>query len=209
MDYFIKILDVIIWPSTVIFFLLFFRREFSKIISRLSTLRYRDFEASFNTELKEAEQKAVKYLPERKEVERPETLKEKYSSEYEQLKRIADVSPRAAIIEAWRRIEVAAVEIAKSAGIEIQKGNPVFNIVRELTKNQIFSEGAYSLYDKLRQLRNKAAHADEIALESVDTDRYIDLALELEHALYQSEIALGVSKGTIHLDLKYNKNSND
>lgn len=91
------------------------------------------------------------------------------------MERIAEVSPRAAIIEAWRLIEDAAGRSGFVQGASIPRINAALFVnwfVRE-GKLAVDSEAAF---DALRDLRNQAAHAPEFSISSAEAQRYLRLA---------------------------------
>jgi hypothetical protein len=62
MKYFIEFVKALVWPITLIILGIMFKSEFKKIIDRLAHVKYRDFEAEFNQELKVAEAVVKKFL---------------------------------------------------------------------------------------------------------------------------------------------------
>ena len=86
----------------------------SNLATRLSSFKYKEFEARFDEELRQVKQVAGAVRTGK--IEAPKSSPE--PTEYEELLRIAEVSPRAAIAEAWRRVELAATEAARVAHID-------------------------------------------------------------------------------------------
>jgi hypothetical protein len=92
----IQFLTGIAWPVTIIWVAYLFKGELRGLLNRISHLRYKDVEVKL--ELDEAEAEA-------KTVEQTISFSLRSSSDIDsklvQLRRIAEVSPRAAIMEAW------------------------------------------------------------------------------------------------------------
>ncbi len=185
MDYLVQIIDSLAWPIIILIIILIFKSEFSKVVSQLSNLKYRDFEAKFGNQLQEAENKL-------KEIKKPESfdIPEEESkaditedNDYERLLRLAEISPRAAISEAWIQIESAAKTAASQAGLNVRKPESVINIVKAFIKNGIFDEMNLEAFDVLRSLRNNAIHTPDFYIPQDETEKYIDLALRLAFEL--------------------------
>jgi len=193
MDTVVKLVEILVWPVTVVVLICLFRRDLSGLLTRLASLKYKDVEAIFRDELPQAEAQA-EYVrigeTQAEPVALPQTI-------YEQLLRVADISPRAAIAEAWRYVEAAAVKAAQTAGLELPRALPVNHLVRQLVREGIFADNAVALFNRLRRLRNEAVHSSNFALDQDAAQRYIDLALRLEQELLHASNALGIARGTV------------
>jgi len=179
----VKILEVVAWPITIIIILLVFKKQLSRIILRLSKLRYKDVELEFSKDLEGAESIAKQLkLPKPAEVKRikaPPTV----TPVYDRLLQVAEISPRAAVTEAWMIIETATTEAAKAQGIKTIRAITGREVILELAKKARLEGGTIELYDYLRRMRNNAAHSLEFEISYEDVIRYIDLALSLAHRL--------------------------
>jgi len=153
----VKILEVVAWPITIIIILLVFKKQLSRIILRLSKLRYKDVER----------------------IKAPPTV----TPVYDRLLQVAEISPRAAVTEAWMIIETATTEAAKAQGIKTIRAITGREVILELAKKARLEGGTIELYDYLRRMRNNAAHSLEFEISYEDVIRYIDLALSLAHRL--------------------------
>ena len=200
MEYFVKIIEALAWPVTVFVLVIIFRGEVSKILDRITSLKYKDFEANFEKQLREAEQQAEHIRSERAPAELGTTdrLTSPQVTVHDQLLRIAEVSPRAAITEAWREVESAATNAAETAGLEAPRRMPINHLVRELIRERIFSDTALPLFDRLRRLRNEAAHAPEFIIDQGEVERYVDLALRLANDLFHAGNALALVRGRMN-----------
>lgn len=96
MELVVTLLVGIAWPAAIIWVAMLFRHELRSVLRRVSQLKYKDLEASFDEGLNKAEAKAAVVGP------APLALphKPELTSRLEQLRRIAEVSPRASILEA-------------------------------------------------------------------------------------------------------------
>lgn len=171
MEYFVEIIQAIAWPVSVIWLGYIFRSEVRQLLSRMSSLKYKDVEANFERDLAEAENNAknivVSTLP----------SSGQELSQKEQLFRIAEVSPRSAVVEAWTLIETAAIKNGLTSGSAIQRTNPKM-IVEYLTNSGKFSPESISLIEKLRRIRNQASHMPDFAISQNEAERYLELAVQ-------------------------------
>jgi hypothetical protein len=182
MELLVTLLVGIAWPVATLWLAYMFRGELRALLARISRLKYKDLEANFEKGLAEAEAKAIEIgrtapplaLP------RPEI-----SSRLEQLRRIADLSPRAAILEAWILVEDAAGRSGYAQGAAAPRVNvPLF--VENLVRERKLPEGSITLVDQMRRLRNQAAHLGDFELSQEDADRYLQLASQISESILKS-----------------------
>jgi hypothetical protein len=171
MEHFVEIVKALAWPVAAIWIGYIFRAEFRQLLGRVSSFKYKDVEASFEKSLVQAEQSA-------QNIEKPK-FEESDSeiSQKEQLLRIAEVSPRAAVVEAWTLIETAAMKNGLWVGSNIKRTNPKM-ILDHLESSGKFSTENLSLINQLRQIRNKASHLPDFAVTQAEAERYLDLAVK-------------------------------
>ena len=110
------------WPVTVVLLVLLFRAEIKKLMSRLSEHKYRDVAARFSAELDIAEENAAStdLLTAKRPKPKPESEKT-YGELSELVDRLASESPRAAALEAWRHLELAAETAAGKLGMKLRQ----------------------------------------------------------------------------------------
>lgn len=182
-DLVVRIFEAVAWPVTIFGIILIFRRQFAMAVLSLSKLRFRGLEVEFDKSLKDAEDKARGLrLASPEDIKGiPEALVP--TSAYERLLEVAVISPRAAVTEAWRTIEFCTMEAAKAHGIEVRGAIAGTRVIRKLVQREILEGGALGLYENLRKMRNKAAHAYEFEIDSEDAVRYVDLALSMANSL--------------------------
>jgi hypothetical protein len=147
-------------------------------------LKYKGFEVEFSKDLKDAESKAKELeLPTQAEVRSiPEPIIT--TSTYDRLSQVAEISPRAAVTEAWLIVESSTTEAARAQGIEIIRARTGREVISNLEQNTKLQKGTIELYDNLRRMRNNAAHSLEFEIDHKDAMRYIDIALSLAHRLH-------------------------
>lgn len=157
------------WPLATVLLVISFRQPLLNLIPKLGKLKYKDLELDFTKRLEDAAEEVPAALPApRAEVESP-------------LVSLAQQSPRAAILEAWLRVERALIEQARMRGLEIPK--PESRAVSMLIRSRALDGWQMSVLKDLRGLRNSAAHITEFEPSPVAAVNYIRLALELEESL--------------------------
>jgi hypothetical protein len=177
MDAFVDILRTIIWPLAIVWVSYIFRNELRGLLNRLSLFKYKDLEAKFEKELLEVEKEAkeAEKLLDRSLPHIADNEQEKI----EQLLRIAGISPRAAIMEAWREVECALNDVAKQEGIRVKGlvGNSLS--ADKLAQIRGIPRENTDIYTRLKYLRNQAAHVPDYVIEEREARRYVQLAIHL------------------------------
>ena len=94
--------------------------------------------------------------------------------------RLADISPRSAVLESFRAVESAAAKKAARIYPEIESRHARSPLqLQEMLKGEVLSKQEYYQFNQLRKLRNEAAHAEEFDIRGMPIEAYIDVALSL------------------------------
>lgn len=184
MDILVKLVEALAWPITILIIIFLFKKELAKIFTRLSSFKYKEFEAQFNLGLDTAEEKA-KELPieQRGDIKLTGSAEVVFDSKYARLREIAKLSPRSAISSAWFEVENVLYEINKES---LKYNAPSFKlsqVLNDLVKKELISNSANDIFRELRQLRNQSVHYPEFAINQDEAERYIDVALKLSGEL--------------------------
>lgn len=167
-----QIIQAIVWPITALTIVLLLREPLCRVIPLLEKLKYKDFELQFRQQL--------------------EMVKQEISLEKErgltdtdiQTIKLAEVSPRTAIQEAWRQIETAA---QKKMFELIPKEQRKKRWLKDAAHYLEFSGALIPMTAKaLRDiyfLRNRAAHSPEFALTTNDALEYISVARQIQRQI--------------------------
>ncbi len=148
------------------------------------SIKIGDVEATFDKELAQVEKRKQLYVV---TTYTPETIvsnKKKDQSEYDQITRIAEVSPRAAITEAWRKVENTIDQLSRNP--EDQENHRVVNreqIVRSLIQRKQLPNSFIEDYHTLRNLRNKAVHLADFSITQAEAERYVRIAFDIAEYL--------------------------
>jgi Domain of unknown function (DUF4145) len=163
-----SIVQSVAWPAAFVFAILIFRERLAELLPMLR-VKHKNWEVSFR--LEKAEKEAAE-LP--VPAPAPGTIPtEEEKSRFEQ---IADISPRAAILEKRREIEEAVSNLALRYGIVSEK-TPMLRVVRILRNEGIIDPHVSGFLDDLRVIGNSAAHAGpDTAFTKDDALRFGSLA---------------------------------
>lgn len=178
MEFVVTLLVGIAWPVAVVWVAYLFKDEIRALLHRMSQLKYKDVEAKFELGLAQAEAKAIAIdIPKPFAPPSPEV-----TSKLESLRRIADVSPGAAILEAWVLVEEAAGKSGFAQGAAQPRVNP-YLFVEELVRLGKLPAGSEGLLDQMRKLRNQAVHLPDFSISQDEADRYLELASKMSELI--------------------------
>jgi uncharacterized protein YutE (UPF0331/DUF86 family) len=96
--------------------------------------------------------------------------------EYDDLLRLADVSPRAAILEAWLRVESALAEMAIRMDVSTDTRRSPLNLIGMLERYGAIAPEVGSALRRLRNLSNVAVHTQDLDISKDTVVDYIDTA---------------------------------
>lgn len=168
----IGLLEALAWPVAVVIIAFLFRKELREAFRRLSRLKYRGLEADFGRELEKAEEEAESgVLPsvteERQLLEGP--------TDVSHFLDVAEVSPQAAVLVAWPEVEEAVWKASERIGLDIPQRTPPFRLMRFMVEKEAITPEMRGLYNRLRRLRNEAAHAQDFEISTDEAERYVQL----------------------------------
>jgi hypothetical protein len=216
------------WPLTLVFFALFFRHELRSLLSNLGGVVERvrrdrveiaigeKFKIQFSDEIKKVEEEVGRLLPPGSQgppspvpggndapspsmstiPDRPTPLPPNYY--LDRLYKLAELSPRASILEAWREVELGVEEVASYEGIlgattslavlaKVEYGTgltgpPLLTpalLARRLVDLQLIDTETFRIFEDLRQLRAQASHASDFQPTIESAREYARVAINL------------------------------
>jgi hypothetical protein len=169
------------WPFFSFLIILVLRKYIGHIFKSLESFKWKDAEFGFKKDLAEAESDAQNLKLSSTTNLKSFSLAPK--SLYEQAMSLAAISPRAAVVDTWRTVELTTMEVAKELNLEISGNIAGTNVIRKLV-NQFKLDGAVlGLYEKLRRIRAEAAHAPNFQVDYDESVKYVELALSLANRL--------------------------
>ncbi len=173
-----ELVNALAWPAAVLLIFAVLRAPLVRLIPLLERVKVKDFEFDFDRRLQEAAAE-VDALPTATTTLLPTATGDTA------LLRLAQSSPRAAILEAWIRLEAAASAAARQRNVTIRSS--LLRSPRELIQ---FLEGARvidarqaAVFHDLRGLRNSAAHASNFTPSVEEAREYVRIAARLEQSL--------------------------
>jgi len=159
----------IAWPGAVLIIVLMLRREVGELIGRVQEIPFRG--GSIKFAIKEVKHLADEaHLPEA-ESPAPEMSPPGPSGLLQHVRQIAEVSPSLAIIEAWRRLEGELTD--RVTGWK-GPGRPTgMRLTEQLIHEEVIDPNLAQIIDRLRLVRNRAAHAHGFEVSQSDALEYV------------------------------------
>lgn len=179
------LVSALAWPLAFVWFVQKYGNDVKELILRLSKVKFGNAEAEFTLGLKAAEELAN----EAPLIEASKDLPEEgieFSKRMSQLERIADVSPRAAIMESWLLIEEAAGKAGFFQGASIPRINHSL-FIEWLVREGKIDKSTAILVDRMRKLRNEASHMRDFELTKDEAERYLKIAVQISLLIIEPE----------------------
>jgi hypothetical protein len=170
-----SLISALAWPVTVIGIVLVLKSPLVGLLTNLKRLKFKDAELDFEMaviELKGIEAQEGKQIP-----------------LAESKLKLAELSPRGAILESWLELEDALASAAEAQGIGKTRpggvsGRPVsvdsWALAQMLAASEKLSFSALERFQKLRQIRNKAVHVTDDVIRQEDAESFSRLVAELK-----------------------------
>ena len=158
-NFIVEITNNLAWPVVTIVIVLLFRKSLINLTKRISKIETSSGKIELYNEF-------VKINEELKDIE----LNDK--SWINEMEKIAEINPRAAIIEAWTTIELSCIKKGFTTGNVIQRFNP--KELEDYLKN--IDESVSNKIKDLRNLRNKLVHEHQFDFDFINAKKYIELS---------------------------------
>ncbi len=176
----VEVIKATAWPIVFIIVAFQLKDRISELLPRIKKLKHKDTELEFaegvSKLVREQEAEGIKHdekLP-------TDEANEKYGF----LIKLADISPRSAVLEAFREIEHASAQTISKMPVESSAhgGRLPINMQRQLAETSL-SKGEVRMFNQLRMLRNKAAHDRDFNLHGMPVEAYVELSLNLANRI--------------------------
>lgn len=170
-----NIVSALAWPIAVLMIVLVLRSPLVGLLRNLKRLRFKDAELDF-------EQAII-------ELKGIEAQEGKQTPLTESKLKLAELSPRGAILESWLELEEALTSAAEAQGIGTTRpggvsGRPVpvdpWALAQMLAVSGRLSSNSLERFQKLRQIRNKAVHVTDDVIRQEDAESFARLVAELK-----------------------------
>jgi len=168
------------WPLALVACVWLFREKLNTLLPLLR-MKYKDLDVSFR--LDKAEQEAAALPPTPGETQPAPTPEEK-----DKFEQIAEISPRAAILEVRSDIEEAIRSLANSVRLLTPKVQSMLGLIRLLRSRNVIDAQTSALLDDLRVVGNNAAHQPDAPFTKDEAMRYRSLADQVIWRLRAAEL---------------------
>jgi len=164
LEFFASVIESLAWPLVTGYCVYILRIPLGKLLERVSKLKYGELEAEFQERLSRIE---------------PITndtalIKQEEHSSKVALEDLPEISPRAAVLEAWIIVERAASEFCMAHGLPLTLSyQGLFQLAK---KNDLDIDAFQTAFQELRILRNKAVHASDTDITSATAKQYVKTA---------------------------------
>lgn len=178
--FFSQTIDSLAWPAVAVFVVVLLRDKITELLPRMKKLKHKETEIEFTEGVTELVQESRTHGIGGEEL----TQNDEYNNRLDFLYRLADISPRSAVLESFRVVESAAAKkIARLyPELETQNIKAPFHL-QKMLKDEVLSKNEFYQFDQLRKLRNEAAHAEEFDVRGMPVESYVALALSLASKL--------------------------
>jgi hypothetical protein len=175
-------ITALVWPIATVVIVILLRSEISSLLGRIKKIKHKDSEIDLAGEVsdvvKSADKILSKSLPER-------------APEQERIGRLAEDSPRGAILDSWLYIEEAMDEYARRHGIESQNPHsPPYQRIQSIQLHNLdvatLGHGIIEILDKLRRIRNDAVHRTDVDITTAIAKDYAALAVRVKARLEEA-----------------------
>ncbi|GLS91266.1 hypothetical protein GCM10007916_23350 [Psychromonas marina] len=165
LDFVASLVNSLAWPVGVVCCIYILKAPAGKLLERVSKLKYGELEAEFQERLNKIETTQVG--DENKVVEE-DTITSISLTE------LSEVSPRAAILEAWVSLEKTTSVFCQANGLPAKVSyQGLFKLAKE---KDLDIEPFQAAYQELRVLRNKAVHASDLDITATTAKQYVKTA---------------------------------
>ena len=172
----VELTKALAWPLVTLAVFLLFRRPLLELIPGIKSLKFAGAEVTVATQVDEVKALAKAIPPPTVDAApaTPESL-----TESERLYEIANLMPRAAISEAWRKVELAGVEAVRlNCPPDLSKSLRSPGAFAEaLRRYEVITAELFVAVAKLRKIRNEAVHAADFDIEPTTARDYVETAL--------------------------------
>jgi hypothetical protein len=177
---FVDLVKALAWPATLFAIVWLLRKVIKALISSIheGKIKYGDLELIVKRDLEQARQsiKTIQAQPEGLALRAPQESSKEL--EISDLVSLAQIAPRAAVIEAWTRLEAAGAEFVQKHGpsdLPGQRSPVTFGEV--LRRHDLIPSEVKNAIQKLRDIRNRTVHSPEFQPSVEDAEEYVLLSM--------------------------------
>ncbi|EGR1737547.1 hypothetical protein D5Q56_20200 [Vibrio parahaemolyticus] len=172
MEHVVKIIEALAWPVTVLIAVFALRKPLIALLPQLKVLKYKELEVEFEKEL---ETLSLKAHVSKAKLNVEATVDDEETDFY--LQQVKELSPRAAIMEAWLGLESNAIATAQHFGLAPKNKRLTFaSTLKALTSGEVLTPEDASNINELRMLRNKAVHDLQFSVSDTEAAKFMEIA---------------------------------
>ena len=185
LDFVRHLVDALVWPIVAVLIGWRLGPELKRKLPLLRRLEAGPLKAEFDEEVEAVRKEVEEQFPQAQ-------AEPQLSPDEARLLEIAKVSPRSAITEAWRSVEVVANRVVErrlderpTVGTSLRTARPksTISLARDLSTLELLTPQQLSVFHELRNLRNQAAHTENFEMDFQSANNYIQSALALKSAI--------------------------
>ncbi|MDO6442078.1 hypothetical protein [Marinobacter sp. 2_MG-2023] len=178
-----EVIKALAWPSAVVIAVVILRTEVANLLGRITKIKHKDSEIDLAQEVQAAANSADKVLG--------NSAKVGLDSEQGRASRLAEDSPRGAILDAWLSVEEAMTGYEKRHGIEYATSHaPPHQRIQSIQWSDLdkssLGQGVLQMLQKLRRIRNEAVHSSDAEITSETAREYASLAARVRAKLEEA-----------------------
>ncbi|WP_027328738.1 hypothetical protein [Marinimicrobium agarilyticum] len=163
------VIDSVAWPFALVATIILLRKELVEAIGRVQSIKHNETQIEFSNRIHEASREAEISLP---ETATPDT------KTFARRIKLAELSPRGAILESWLDVETALEEMGSRYGISAEyiKRSSIHRLQVQLGDYNSLGKGAFNLLQRLKETRNEAVHLTDKEVKTDAAKEYISMA---------------------------------
>ncbi|HPG60727.1 MAG TPA: hypothetical protein PK586_01870 [Casimicrobium sp.] len=178
----VEVIKALAWPGVALTAILVFRHPLLQLLSTIRSLKFAGAELTVAAQVEEV--KAIAQdIPSPPAAVDNSTTESK--NEVDRLLEVADIEPRAAIMAAWRKVEISGVNaVRRSCPADIPKAlNVAGTFAEALRRYEVISPSFFVAISKLRNIRNQAIHTHYFEIDPSTARDYVETAIQLARDL--------------------------
>lgn len=162
------------WPLAAVAIALMFRSQIAALLAKVRKLSWGDSSVELAEQLDKVEDNSRAVEPSL-EAAVPD----------QRFQQLLAISPSAAILDAWGTVERMLYQVGTDQNLEAKILTQPLRIMDSLARNETISPTIYEMLRDLRNVRNSAAHQQEVTV--ADAIRFHDLSEKVVRALDKIE----------------------
>ena len=163
----VQLVKALAWPVTVFVIIFYFRDVIKDLIFSISKIKYGELELTIKRDLKAARLSLETVKPARA----VPVIKDRELSD---LMSVAQIAPRATVLEAWTRLEAAgAAFVQRHPSVDLSRQSRAPGISRLLEQHQLLPSEVKNAIQKLRDVRNRTVHSPDFQPSVDDAEEYV------------------------------------